>query len=97
MREAVELTKVFDRDAVDRALGQAAIAIRFTTANLLSILTTRHRQPQPRRIGDPLAATRHRRLGSHRDHPHRQRGVIVRPAYAPRRFSLGHVAMRGTH
>lgn len=40
MREAVELTKVFDRDTVDRALGQAAIANRFTTADLLSILTT---------------------------------------------------------
>jgi hypothetical protein len=40
MREAVELTKVFDRDAVDRALGQAAIACRFTIADLLSILTT---------------------------------------------------------
>ena len=40
MREAVELTKVFDRDRVDRALGQAAIASRFTTPDLLSILTT---------------------------------------------------------
>ena len=40
MREAVELTRVFDRDAVDRALGQAAIASRFTTGDLLSILTT---------------------------------------------------------
>jgi len=40
MREAVELTKVFDRDAVDRALGQAAIASRFTISDLLSILTT---------------------------------------------------------
>jgi hypothetical protein len=40
MREAVELTKVFDRDAIDRALGQAAIASRFTIADLLSILTT---------------------------------------------------------
>ncbi len=40
MREAVELTKVFDRDAVDRALGQAAIACRFTISDLLSILTT---------------------------------------------------------
>jgi hypothetical protein len=40
MREAVKLTKVFDRDAVDRALGQAAIASRFTIGDLLSILTT---------------------------------------------------------
>ena len=40
MREAVELTKVFDRDAVDRALGQAAIACRFTITDLLSILAT---------------------------------------------------------
>lgn len=40
MAEAVELTKVFDRDAVDRALGQAAIACRFTIGDLLSILTT---------------------------------------------------------
>ena len=40
MTEAVELTKVFDRAAVDRALGQAAIATRFTIADLLSILTT---------------------------------------------------------
>jgi hypothetical protein len=40
MGEAVELTKVFDRDRVDRALGQAAVACRFTTADLLSILTT---------------------------------------------------------
>jgi hypothetical protein len=40
MREAVELTKVFDRDALDWALGQAAIASRFTTSDLLSILTT---------------------------------------------------------
>ena len=40
MREAVELTKVFDRDIVDRALGHAAIASRFTTADLLSILAT---------------------------------------------------------
>ena len=40
MGEAVELTKVFDRDAVDRALGQAAIASRFTIGDLLSILTT---------------------------------------------------------
>ena len=40
MREAVELTKVFDPDAVDRSLGQAAIASRFTIADLLSILTT---------------------------------------------------------
>jgi hypothetical protein len=40
MREAVELTKVFDRDAVDWALGQAAIASRFTVSDLLSILTT---------------------------------------------------------
>jgi hypothetical protein len=40
MREAVELTMVFDRDRVDRALGQAAIASRFTIADLLSILTT---------------------------------------------------------
>jgi transposase len=40
MGDAVELTKVFDRDAVDRALGQAAIACRFTIADLLSILTT---------------------------------------------------------
>ena len=40
MREAVELTKVFDRDRVDRALGHAAIATRFTTADLLSILAT---------------------------------------------------------
>jgi hypothetical protein len=30
----------FDRDAVDRALGQAAIASRFTIADLLSILST---------------------------------------------------------
>lgn len=40
MREAVELTKVFDSDRVDRALGQAAIACRFTTQDLLSILST---------------------------------------------------------
>jgi transposase len=40
MAEAVELTKVFDRDAVDRALGQAAVASRFTIADLLSILAT---------------------------------------------------------
>jgi transposase len=40
MTDAVELTKVFDRDRVDRALGQAAIAARFTTPDLLSILTT---------------------------------------------------------
>lgn len=40
MREAVELTKVFDPAVVDRALGQAAIASRFTIADLLSILTT---------------------------------------------------------
>lgn len=40
MRDAVELTKVFDRDAVDRALGQAAVVCRFTIADLLSILTT---------------------------------------------------------
>ena len=39
MSEAVELTKVFDRAAVDRALGQAAIACRFTINDLLSILT----------------------------------------------------------
>jgi len=29
-----------DRDAVDRALGQAAVASRFTIGDLLSILTT---------------------------------------------------------
>jgi transposase len=40
MREVVELTKVFDRDAVDRALGHAATCCRFTTADLLSILST---------------------------------------------------------
>lgn len=40
MAEAVELTKVFDRDTVDRALGQAATCYRFTIADLLSILTT---------------------------------------------------------
>lgn len=40
MREAVELTKVFDPAAVDRALGRAAITARFTTADLLSILST---------------------------------------------------------
>ena len=67
MAEAVELTKVFDRDAVDRALGQAAIACRFTIADLLSILTT----PPPsttHRVRDALVATRHRRLAPHR-HP----------------------------
>ena len=37
--EAVELTKVFDRDAIDRALGQAAIRSRFAIGDLLSILT----------------------------------------------------------
>lgn len=40
MREVVELTKVFDPPAVDRALGQAAITSRFTTGDLLSILAT---------------------------------------------------------
>jgi hypothetical protein len=40
MREAVELTKVFDPDTVDRALGQAATLARFATGDLLSILTT---------------------------------------------------------
>ncbi len=40
MREVVELTKVFDPGAVDRALGQAAIVCRFTIADLISILTT---------------------------------------------------------
>ena len=40
MAEAVELTKVFDRDRVDRALGQAAISSRFTIADLLSLLAT---------------------------------------------------------
>lgn len=49
MAEAVELTKVFDRDAVDRALGQAAVASRFTIADLLSIIAT----PPPRPIITP--------------------------------------------
>jgi hypothetical protein len=40
MREAVELTKVFDPAAIDRALGQAATLARFTTGDLLSILST---------------------------------------------------------
>jgi hypothetical protein len=40
MRETVELAKVFDRDAVDRALGQAATLARFTIGDLMSILTT---------------------------------------------------------
>jgi hypothetical protein len=40
MAEVVQLTKVFDRDLVDRALGQAAITTRFTIADLLSILAT---------------------------------------------------------
>jgi transposase len=40
MADAVELTKVFDRHAVDRALGSAAVACRFTISDLLSILTT---------------------------------------------------------
>jgi hypothetical protein len=31
---------VFDRDRVDRALGQAAVACRFTITDLLSIITT---------------------------------------------------------
>lgn len=40
MGEAVELTRVFDPAAVDRALGQAATLARFATGDLLSILTT---------------------------------------------------------
>ena len=41
MREIVELTKVFDTATVDRGLGTAAVAARFSVADLLSILTTR--------------------------------------------------------
>jgi hypothetical protein len=67
MREAVELTKVFDRDAVDRALGQAAIASRFAVTDLLSILarstpaTTRASETHSLQPG--TAAWRH--VGTH--------------------------------
>jgi hypothetical protein len=40
MAELVELTKVFDRDAIDRALGHAAVNTRFRVADVLSILAT---------------------------------------------------------
>ena len=40
MAEAVELAKVFDPARVDRALGIAAVAARFSPGDLLSILST---------------------------------------------------------
>jgi hypothetical protein len=40
MAEVVELTRVVDRGALDRALGVAAVACRFTIADVLSILAS---------------------------------------------------------
>jgi transposase len=67
MREAVELTKVFDRGALDRALGQAAITARFTTADLISILSTPRaattRASEDHSLQPGTAAWRH--IGTH--------------------------------
>ncbi len=54
MGDAVALTQIHDRAAVDKALGAAAQAGRFGDGDLESILTYRHRDPIPAPVGFSL-------------------------------------------